>query len=53
MDVIIQCGHDKETDIMVCVKDEKKCLVMNIACLGDWRVIEKEEEKHANYDSLK
>lgn len=50
---IIQCDYEKETNIMVCVKDERKCLIMNIACVGDQRVIEKDEEKHENNDSLK
>ena len=53
---MIQCDHYIECwkpDIVVVEKEEKKCIIIDIAIPGDHRVGAKEKEKIEKYDNLK
>ena len=55
-DVNIQCDHVIEArrpDIVVVNKSESKCIIIDIAVLGDSRTGEKEKEKLEKYKDLK
>ena len=55
-DFMIQSDHRIEyqkPDIVVVEKEEKKCLIVDIAILDDKNVGVKEEEKIQKYDKLK
>ena len=55
-DFMIQCDHmieHRKPDIVVVNKEDKSCMVIDIACPGDIRVAEKENEKVQRYDDLK
>ena len=55
-DFMILCDHRIEyqkPDIVVVEKEEKKCLIVDIAILDDKNVGVKEEEKIQKYDKLK
>ena len=53
---MIQCDHHiecRKPDIVVVEKEEKKCLIVDIAIPDDKNVGVKEEEKVQKYDELK
>ena len=55
-DFMIQCDHHAECrkpNIVVVEKEEKKCLIVDIAIPDDKNVGVKEEEKVQKYDELK
>ena len=55
-DVCIQCDHVIEArrpDIVIINKDDKTCLIVDIAIPGDSRLNEKEGEKFEKYQDLK
>ena len=55
-DFMIQCDHHiecRKPDIVVVEKEEKKCLIVDIAIPDDKNVGVKEEEKVQKYDELK
>ena len=55
-DFMIQCDHYiecRKPDIVVVEKEEKKCIIIDIAIPGDNRVGAKEKEKIEKYDNLK
>ena len=55
-DFMIQCDHvveHRKPDIVLVNKEEKTCLLIDIACPGDIRIKNKEDEKLGNYEKLK
>ena len=55
-DFNIQCDHvieSRRPDIVVVLKKEKECKIIDIAVPGDCRICEKETEKIEKYDELK
>ena len=43
----------RKPDIVLVDKVQQKCLIIDVACPGDNRIAEKEEEKLQRYDLLK
>ena len=43
----------RKPDIVVVIKKERKCMIIDIAIPGDVRVVNKEEEKVLKYQELK
>ena len=55
-DVNIQCDHliaARRPDIVVVIKGERKCIIIDIAVPGDSRISDKEKEKEEKYQDLK
>ena len=55
-DCMIQCDkmiEHRKPDIVVVIKKERKCMIIDIAIPGDVRVVNKEEEKVIKYQELK
>ena len=55
-DFMIQCDkmiEHRKPDIVLVDKVQQKCLIIDVACPGDNRIAEKEEEKLQRYDLLK
>ena len=56
MGLMIQCDkmvEHRKPGIVLVDKEQQKCLIRDLACPGDNRVAEKEEEKLQQYDLLK
>ena len=55
-DVNIQCDHlieARRPDLVVVIKGERKCIIIDIAVPGDSRTSDKEKEKVEKYQDLK
>ena len=55
-DFKVQCDkmiEHRKPDTVLVDKVQQKCLIIDVACLGDNRIAEKEEEKLQRYDLLK